>query len=305
MNILVTGAGGLLGRASVAILARASHKVVSFDIALPKETLPGVTYVSGDITQFREFIATCIAHKVERVLHLAALVHHHTHRNPYGALQINVMGLGNVLEAARILNFQQIVYASSVALYGPQKLYTKPVTEADPYLPATLYGATKAMNEATAAHYKTLFGISSVGLRPHFSFGPGRYDGAAGQFSSLIKACALGEEAIWHRVFTPKTVLAPMHADDMAAAFAYAVSGKPLPEPVYNVGGQEALTEEQMVRVVGKVSGNDKLDSVSAGGEYNLDSPEIDCSRFREQSGFRQNFDFEGAVRASFDSYRK
>jgi nucleoside-diphosphate-sugar epimerase len=278
--------------------------LVCFDIAPPTQTIPGVIYTLGNISEFRGLVSVCIGHKVERILHLAGLIHHLTHNQPYQALQTNVVGLGNVLEVARILDLRHVVYASSVAVYGPQRLYDHPATESDATLPATLYGATKVMNEATAAHYRSMYGVNAIGLRPHVSFGAGSYDGAAGQFSALIKACARGNGAVWHRVFTPTTVISPMHAYDMAAAFAHVVSGDPLPGSVYNVGGAESLTERQMVGVVARVVGHDIEEGGSAGKEYDLEIPDIDCSRFREHSGFRQKYDFESAVRACLESER-
>jgi nucleoside-diphosphate-sugar epimerase len=182
--------------------------------------------------------------------------------------------------------------------------YSHAVTEDDPILPTTVYGATKAMNEVSAAHYGKVYGLRTVGLRPHFSFGPGRYDGAAGQFASMIKACATGHPTEWRRVFTKGAVLAPIHARDMAAAFAHAVSGPELPRAVYNVGGREALTEDQMVDVVVKLTDNHGMKDVSAGDAYGLDFAEVDCSAFPRDSGFQQQYDFEGAVRASISAYR-
>jgi len=158
------------------------------------------------------------------------------------------MGLANLPEAARAHGLERIVYASSVALFGPGTMYREPVTEDAPYFSTNLYGATKAMNEATARHYAKLYAIDALGLRPHFSFGPGRYDGAAGQFSSLIKACSAGSVSRWNRVFKPGTLLAPLHADDMAGAFVHALYCPRLPDSIYNVGGHYSFPRTRWCR---------------------------------------------------------
>jgi hypothetical protein len=90
----------------------------------------------------------------------------------------------------------------------------------------------------------------------------------------------------------------------MAAAFSHTVAGDLLPQKVYNVGGREALTEDQMVAVVGRLTGNEGMKDVSAGAGYGLDIAEIDCSAFPRESGFKQTYDCEGAVRACIQSYQ-
>ena len=73
--------------------------------------------------------------------------------NPVLGMKINVVGTTIVFEVAK--NFaeqvQSVVYASSVAVYGPASDYPAgPIAYDAPLLPTTLYGVTKEANEGTA-----------------------------------------------------------------------------------------------------------------------------------------------------------
>jgi UDP-glucuronate 4-epimerase len=92
--------------------------------------------------------------------------------NPVLGAQVNVTGTTNVLEAVRRSGrIGPVVYASSIAVYGPRG------TLAGDDAPGTLYGVYKRANEGTAHRYFADYGVSSIGLRPHTVFGPGRDQG--------------------------------------------------------------------------------------------------------------------------------
>jgi nucleoside-diphosphate-sugar epimerase len=53
------------------------------------------------------------------VIHAAAFVGAVSAGNPALSIQVNVMGLVNVLEAARALNVKRVVFTSAKGVYGP------------------------------------------------------------------------------------------------------------------------------------------------------------------------------------------
>ena len=69
-RVLITGAGGYLGRRVVQALA-GSAEVIASDLRLPAEPLPGVEYIELDICTAD--IAAALA-GVDTVVHLAAIV---------------------------------------------------------------------------------------------------------------------------------------------------------------------------------------------------------------------------------------
>ena len=100
--------------------------------------------------------------------------------------QVNVTGTTNVLEAVRRRKDRigPVVYASSIAVYGPGG-----TLDGDD-VPGTLYGVYKRANEGTALRYCEDYGVSSIGLRPHTVFGPGRDQGVTSAPTTALVAAA-------------------------------------------------------------------------------------------------------------------
>lgn len=296
MTIIVTGAAGLLGRVATRLLIERGETVIATDLIRPDLGELDVQWERLDVTDMRQVMSLCEAHGAKRLLHLSGLVSTRAFNAPYETLQVNVMGLANLLEAARIFHMDRLVYASSVALYGLGSQYDRPVDEDDPYLAMHLYGATKIMNEGTARQYARLYGVDAIGLRPQISFGKDKQDGGAGIFNELIRACSIGKPSEWRRIFKPDTMIRPIYAEDAGGAFVHALLGPSLPSPVYNIGGSDSVTEDEWVRRVAALTNNTGMHAVSAGPQFNLDTPDIDCSRFLRESGFSHRFNLDEAL---------
>ena len=124
-------------------------------------------------------------HDITGVVHLAALQVPFVREDPVAGAKVNVTGTVNVLEAVRRRGdgMAPVVYASSIAALP---------TEAGEY-PGTLYGVFKLANEGTARRYFEDYGVSSVGLRPHTVYGPGRDQGLTSAPTAAMVAAAKGE----------------------------------------------------------------------------------------------------------------
>lgn len=96
-TVLVTGGGGFIGSYAVEELLRRQYKVVVFDTRW-REPIPGAEVVLGDIRDATS-VTEAIAH-VDGVIHLAGVLGtQETIDNPRPAVETNVMGGLNVLEA--------------------------------------------------------------------------------------------------------------------------------------------------------------------------------------------------------------
>ncbi len=203
MSILVTGACGFIGAWVVKSLREKNLPIVLTDlkrdgtrlsVLIPDwEKLP---FAEGDITEPEFLLDVAKQFQVERIIHLAAWQIPLCRQDPVGGALVNVVGTLRVFEAAKQLGGQikRIVYASSVAVFGPAEMYEqKPVPENVPLKPVTHYGAFKVCNELCANAYWHEHGIPSAGLRPHTVYGFGRDVGVTADITTALKAIVLGQ----------------------------------------------------------------------------------------------------------------
>jgi len=121
-SVLVTGAGGYLGRQVVAALSASPRnlgRIAALDLrSVPEsERLPGVTYQTADITG-PGLAEVFQRHAPSVVVHLAALVTPGAGSNREREYRVDVLGSRNVLEACLACGAGKIIYASSGAAYG-------------------------------------------------------------------------------------------------------------------------------------------------------------------------------------------
>ena len=165
MNVLVTGAGGNLGRVLVPALEAIGHHVRVFDF---RAVDLGAESVVGDVRDHDD-VARAVA-GVDAIVHAAALhgIHLDSHA-PEEYWSTNVTGTFNVYEAARLAGVRRIVLCSTMAVYGESAERTAGawavVTEDLPPRPKDVYGLSKLLCEVLAQHYAVAHGMVTVALR--------------------------------------------------------------------------------------------------------------------------------------------
>jgi len=156
---LVTGASGHIGSAIIARLARAGESIVAADIMPPKQPLPdGVRFARSDITIANEFRDLVLDARPERIFHLAGMLTGASEQRPHAAFQVNVIGLYNVLEAARIGGVKRMIFASTGGTFS-RDLPAGPVDDYTLQRPRTHYGAAKLYGEHLGRWYHDKHGL--------------------------------------------------------------------------------------------------------------------------------------------------
>jgi len=192
-----------------------------------------VRVVRGDISQFDDIMAVMTAAKPARTVNLAYYIS--SDLAPRVAFKLNVLGMDNCFEAARVAGVNRVVYASSVAVSGEQKHYgERLVDETDFKHGHVQYAMHKIFNEWQAQDYREKHGMEITTIRPANVTGPDKIFGSVDHVFIVTKP-ARGEP-----VSMPykDSMRAPVHVDEIAEIFAR-VTMKDKPEhAIYNTGGQ-------------------------------------------------------------------
>jgi len=308
-TVLVTGGTGFLGSYVAAELLAAGHDVVAYDLSTDDRILSklgiaeDVTIRRGDVSEATAVIRAVRETGATHIVHLAALLTNAARENPRSALQVNVLGTNNVLEAARTLDEQveRVAWASSAAVYAPPHNYGGAVDEGDLVYPDTLYGGTKTYNEHQARVYHEDYGVSHVGLRPTVAYGPYRETGGSAFLANIVERPALGEP---FSVDYGDQVIDWQHARDIAQAFRRAAftPESDLDQRVYNVRG-ELATIREAAETVRSILPEAEL-TVSDEGELPW-TQNLDMSAAQSDLGYEVEYDLDTGFRSYIDTLRE
>jgi nucleoside-diphosphate-sugar epimerase len=247
-KFLIVGALGFIGAWTAKRLIDEGAGVVSYDLPgdphrlrliMSDDDLAKVAFIDGDVTDAAGLEAAVGDNGITHIIHLAALQVPSVRANPVVGSHVNVVGTTIVFEAARRFADQvrSVVYASSVAVYGPASEYPPgPIAHDAPLLPTTLYGVTKGCNEWTAKIYWQDHKVRSVGVRPAYVYGPGRDVGMTSTPTKAMLAAAAGRP--YHISFGGAGFY--QHGDDVAKALIGAARAEVDGAPCFNLGGTKA-----------------------------------------------------------------
>ena len=117
-NILITGANGFIGSHVTKLMESLGHKVVPIDVVprSPDLALLGVNTPSHimNVTDIDGFRALCEKERPTHVFHAA----HPPRDETPTVLNYCYHAMTNILEAAKELKIQRVVYSSSASIYG-------------------------------------------------------------------------------------------------------------------------------------------------------------------------------------------
>ncbi|HEY7747821.1 MAG TPA: D-erythronate dehydrogenase [Aestuariivirgaceae bacterium] len=202
MKVIITGGTGfvglLLGR-KLAHLGRLTGpkgkpeeigEIVLFDMAVPqtrpKDLDERVNFAAGDISDW-ETVRRLIDAEDISIFHLASVLSGGGEQDFDLAMQVNLHGNLNLLEAARAVGSRpRVVFASSIAVFGG-KAMPKTVGDATKQTPQTTYGTTKAIGELLINDYTRKGFIDGRSARlPTVIIRPGKPNKAASSFASGV-----------------------------------------------------------------------------------------------------------------------
>lgn len=170
---------------------------------------------------------------------------------------VNVAGTVNILEIARIVKAQRVVFGSSSSVYGVTS--TVPFCEDDPKTrPISPYAATKLAAEMMCYTYAHLYGLTTLCLRFFTVYGPRqRPDLAIHKFTALIekgKPIPVYGDGSMGRDYT--------YVDDIVAGVVASLEYAPdqkLPFEIFNLGNSHPVRLAELIALLEAAAGKKAL----------------------------------------------
>ena len=165
-NILITGAAGQIGSELTDVLRNQygnDQVIAAIHSNSNKKANIGKPFCILDIRDKATLEDTVKHYNIDTILHLASLLSAKSEKNPQLAWDINVNGVLNVLEVAR-MHQCAVFFPSSIGAFGPgtPRDNTPQVTI---QRPNNIYGISKVSGELLCDYYHHRYEVDTRGLR--------------------------------------------------------------------------------------------------------------------------------------------
>ena len=303
MNALVTGVAGFIGSTLTERLLRDGADVIGLDCftdyyprAVKERNLAGVMghprFRMVEATLQDVDLGAVLAGRTH-VFHLAAQAGvRKSWGRDFGVYTVNNVDATQVLlEACVGRPLERLVYASSSSVYGDD--VALPMREDALPQPVSPYGVTKLAAEQLCNLYYVNHGVPTVSLRYFTVYGPRQRPDMG--FHKFLKANALGEPI---RVYGDgeQTRDFTFVSDIVEANLAAASRGRP--GRVYNIGGGARVTVNEVLEMIGRVSGRAPVVIREASQKGDMRHTFADTTRARSELRFDPQVPLEEGLAA-------
>ena len=191
MKFFITGGAGFIGRHLIASLLENNHDVTIYeDFSNSSEDNikniceHGALVIHGDLRDYS--LLEKSLKDFDFVIHLSAKIDIlESITNPEITNKANVQGTINILKACAKNNIQNIIAASSAAIYGNPKII--PVTEDSVPNPVSPYGADKLSMEFYLRAFSNMYNLNTISLRFFNVYGKGQSNAYAGVITKFLQ----------------------------------------------------------------------------------------------------------------------
>ncbi len=282
MVILVLGGTGFIGQRAIRRLVQRGEEVVGMDInpgaASFADLGDRVQVIRGDVTQVEDMMRVILEAQPTRILNLAYLLGG-GEVNPHATMRLNVLGMDNCFEAARLCGIKRVVYASSVGVSGQQRHFgERLVHEEEPAYGTSQYAMHKRFNEFQAAMYNQNYDMAITGVRPANVTGPDKVRGSTDHVQ-LITMPARGEPVTlpWKGLMR-----LPIHVEDIAEVFVRVLLADAPRYALYNSGGTP-ISLGELAELVREFLPEAQISFENDGGIEESGNYLVDNSRVRQE----------------------
>ena len=248
MNILITGAGGFVGMATLAEALRQGHKIICTHSskeaaeAAKSFTPNSVQHITIDIngtTDWGNFL-----NGVDVVIHLAARTHvlKETSEDPLHAFrQVNAGGTRRLAKYAVNAGVSRFILLSSIHVNGVES--TKPFTESDKPNPTTPYAVSKLESEEALLDISFNSSMQPIIIRPPLLYGPG----VKANFYALLKMASMPLPFAW--IQNHRSLLGVRNA---ANFLLHCANYNNIPSTLYLLSDGEDISTPNLIKTISK-----------------------------------------------------
>ena len=309
MKVLVTGGAGFIGSNYVRRVIDGSLKGVSSITVLDKLTYAGTLtnlqklpkdsyeFIHGDICD-PDFVNK-IMPEFDAVINFAA--ESHVDRSIAGSREFvttNVLGVQNLLDAAKNAGTQRIVHISTDEVYGTIAEGSWP--ETDPLLPNSPYAASKAAADLLVRSYHRTHGLDVRVTRCSNNYGP--YQFPEKVIPLFVTNLIEGKKVPVYG--SGLNVRDWLHVDDHCRGI-HAVLTKGTAGEIYNIGGGLELTNleltQKILQAFGK--GSESVEYVEDRKAHDL-RYSVDWTKINRELGYEPQVKFEDGLKDTIQWYR-
>lgn len=212
--------------------------------------------------------------------------------NPKTYIDSNIIGFYNLLECARQMEINKLIYASSSSVYGGNQT---PFSENDlTDDPLNLYAASKKTNELLANVYSSLYGIQAIGLRFFSVYGPlGRPDMAYYLFTKKIlegEPINVYGNGLLSRDFT--------YVDDITDGIEKLISKLNSLEQndIYNLGNNYPVSVNNMIDIIEELTNTKAIKNLLQNAKGEVEHTHADISKSIKDFNYLPKTSFEAGM---------
>jgi nucleoside-diphosphate-sugar epimerase len=296
-RVLLTGAGGFIGRHCLAPLQAAGYEVHAVSSQQRPQAGAGVTWHRSDLLDNAQVSQLVTKAKPTHLLHLAWYAVPGKYTNSPENLRWCQASL-ELLRSFAENGGQRAVFAGSCFEYDLSYGYC--TEELTPICPATFYGACKHSTYEVVRGFSSLVGLSSAWGRIFYLYGPG--EATTRLVPSVILSLLGGERA---KCTAGRQLRDFLHVQDVAGAFtALLDSGV---AGAVNIGSGEPITIRSLVEEIARLLKAEGRVDFGAIESAPSDPPAVIANprKLREEVGFTPRWKLDEGLVSTINWWRQ
>lgn len=256
-----------------------------------------VTFVKEDIRNREKIQGIFKRGMFDSSIHLAAKISVvESVSNPQSTIETNVQGTANVLDACALINVENVVFASTGAVYGEPKIL--PIKEDHVLEPIAPYGASKVAGEMLLSSYAHCGKIrNGIALRFFNVYGQGQVSQYAGVITSFMERLSKGLPPIIYGDGKQTRDFVSVH--DIAEAIRISASTQDVPGSyqAFNVATGSSISIEDLAHTMIRIYGFEGMSPIfEAERKGDIKAALVDVSKAKQVLGFKASITPENGL---------